>query len=658
MLANGLRVRLVGNDELPVVSGALLIRAGSEADPAEKRGLAAVSMRSLVAGGTKALPGDRLRERIEAMGASLTVSTQTAYSAVLFRCLREDFGEVLGILAALAVAPELDDEGIDSTLGAFRTAVATRNENYAIAVTREAHRRVSGLDSPAAAMMEYDTLDNIGYSDIRGFLRDYAGPARSILVVEGAQPGEPAEASIGKLFGDWKASNKVAEAGPAPEAAEARMAAGVHHVDNRDLRRSAFAIAGPGGTITGPEYAAMAVAAEVAGGRSAGRVWELGRGNGRWGLQSASAWSAGYESQGMFLLSGSVEPTYTPDALEALLALLKKLRSEPVAAAEVELAKLRMLHDYAVALNPPGMLAIRMATGELLGVPAGHVAGVWDAIRGVTPAQVHDALGRHLDPEKLVIVVAGPETLYQRPLARLGRPEFDLNLAIPEPRPYDSPADPGSRERATAMLARMAKALGGAERLSKVRSLDMRFKGRMRTGSEVWTDTAGWERWVAPEVFRQETELGPRKTVTFYNGSIAWQWSAGTLYAASPAALLQVRGMLFRYFFRLTSETGSPKTASHLGANIVQVVDGAGNGVRIYLDQETGLPNRLTYRALAPNGASISMEESLSEWSEHDGIRWPGRVTIKENGRRAQEISLVSIRFNGDIKVQEMEAKP
>ena len=62
-LSNGMKVLLLENHELPLVSGAALIRTGNLFDPPNKKGLAGITGEVLRSGGTKARTGDQLDQR-------------------------------------------------------------------------------------------------------------------------------------------------------------------------------------------------------------------------------------------------------------------------------------------------------------------------------------------------------------------------------------------------------------------------------------------------------------------------------------------------------------------------------------------------------------------------------------------------------------------
>src|SRR5207253_7180478 len=70
-LSNGLKVLLLEDHELPLVSGGALIRTGNLFDPANKHGLAGLTGEVLRSGGTKAKTGDELDVELENVAASV-----------------------------------------------------------------------------------------------------------------------------------------------------------------------------------------------------------------------------------------------------------------------------------------------------------------------------------------------------------------------------------------------------------------------------------------------------------------------------------------------------------------------------------------------------------------------------------------------------------
>ena len=73
-LPNGMRVFLLENHELPLVSGFALIRVGNLFDPPDKIGLAGLTGTVMRTGGTRQATGDQLDEKLENIAASVESS--------------------------------------------------------------------------------------------------------------------------------------------------------------------------------------------------------------------------------------------------------------------------------------------------------------------------------------------------------------------------------------------------------------------------------------------------------------------------------------------------------------------------------------------------------------------------------------------------------
>ena len=70
-LPNGIKLYLLENHELPLVSGFALIRTGGLFDPSDKNGLAQMTGHVMRTGGTKAKTGDQIDTQVENLAASV-----------------------------------------------------------------------------------------------------------------------------------------------------------------------------------------------------------------------------------------------------------------------------------------------------------------------------------------------------------------------------------------------------------------------------------------------------------------------------------------------------------------------------------------------------------------------------------------------------------
>ena len=100
-LSNGIKVFLLEDHELPLVSGGVLIRTGNLFDPADKHGVAQLTGEILRSGGTKAKTGDQIDEELENVAASVESQIGEGSGSVSFNCLKENTDQVLAVFKDL-----------------------------------------------------------------------------------------------------------------------------------------------------------------------------------------------------------------------------------------------------------------------------------------------------------------------------------------------------------------------------------------------------------------------------------------------------------------------------------------------------------------------------------------------------------------------------
>src|SRR5690349_20200706 len=104
-LSNGLKVYLLEDHELPLVTGRALIRTGNLFDPKEKRGLAEITGITLRSGGTRKLSGDEIDEQLEDMAAGIESGIGESEGTVGFFCLKGNTDAVLQLFHDIITEP-------------------------------------------------------------------------------------------------------------------------------------------------------------------------------------------------------------------------------------------------------------------------------------------------------------------------------------------------------------------------------------------------------------------------------------------------------------------------------------------------------------------------------------------------------------------------
>jgi zinc protease len=128
-LSNGMRVFLLEDHELPLISGVALVRTGNLFDPPDKRGLSEVMADVLRSGGTKSKTGDQLDEELETVAASVESGMAETSASVSFSALKESSDAVLSVFKDVMTDPEFRQDKIDLELQQLRSSIARRNDD-------------------------------------------------------------------------------------------------------------------------------------------------------------------------------------------------------------------------------------------------------------------------------------------------------------------------------------------------------------------------------------------------------------------------------------------------------------------------------------------------------------------------------------------------
>ena len=213
-LPNGMKIFLLEDHELPLVSGTALIRTGNLFDPADKRGLAGLTGEVLRAGGTKTKTGDQIDEELENVAASVESQIGESNGTISFSCLKENTDQVLQIFKDLMTEPEFRQDKVDLAKTQLRSSISRRNDDANGISEREFADIVYGRDTPYGWMIEYAHADNIQRQDLVNFYRRYYFPANIMLGIYGDFSATDMKDKLARLFGGWTYTQPAVPAFP------------------------------------------------------------------------------------------------------------------------------------------------------------------------------------------------------------------------------------------------------------------------------------------------------------------------------------------------------------------------------------------------------------------------------------------------------------
>lgn len=404
-LPNGLRLVIVEQHELPVVDAQLVIRTGSEADPAGKAGLATLTANLLDEGaGSRDALG--LAEEIGFLAIRLSTFASLEQSAVSLHTTRATLDSAMALMADVVRRPtfpekeftRLRSERLTALLQEQDRGPAMADRAYAALVFGEQHpygRSPNGVKESVEAI----TLD-----DAKQFWSRWYRPNNATLVLVGDLTVAEAEALAARAFGTWERATLP----PAPVYAANRMAprpTTVYLVDKPKAAQSSFRLGGIGVARRTPDYFPLMVMNTALGGSFTSRLNNTLREVKGYTYGAGSSFGMRRE-RGPFTARAEVVSAKTDSALIEFMKELDNIR-KPLPSAELEKVKRYLRLGYADGFESTSDIAAQVANLVPYDLPLSTL-GAFDAgIAKVTAADVQRVATQYLDPSRLTIVIAG-----------------------------------------------------------------------------------------------------------------------------------------------------------------------------------------------------------------------------------------------------------
>jgi len=654
-LPNGIKLYVLEDHELPVIRGTVLVRVGNLLEPADKVGLASVTGTVMRSGGTKTKTGDQLDEELENMAASVEANIGESSGSVSFSTLKENTDAVLAVFKEVLTQPEFRQDKIDLAKNELRGGIARRNDDAHGVAAREFSDIVYGRDTPYGWRMEYATIDHITRADVISFYRRYFFPANMLMAVWGDFSTAEMQAKLTGLLGDWNYTQPAVPPFP-PVREKARP--GIYLADKEDVTQ-AFIVAGHlGGQLKDRDFPPLEIMGDILGGGFQSRLMQRVRTQLGLAYDISADWGANYDHPGLFQIEGSTKSASTAETLKAIQEQVERIRSSEVTDDELETARQSALNSLVFAFDTKSKTLARVLNYEYYGYPKDFIERYQKGLEAVTRADVLRAARERVRPADMTIVAAGKTSEFEKSLAALGLPVSSIDLTIPEPKTAAQPRAASGAAQPAQLLARAQQAVGGAEKLAAVK--DLFEQAEMRVAPSAGGITMKrTDKWIAPSYFREETEL-PFGTVILYgDGHAGWMASPQGQTPLPPDQLKPVQDKLLRlYFSLLLSDRLAGRTVKSMDDGSLEITDGKGSTVRLFLDEKTGMPAKIEYASVSMGGPPSTIDEIYESFAEVDGIKIPNRMTITQNGRKYADLIVQSTKLNSGLKPEDLSRKP
>jgi zinc protease len=417
-LDNGLELVLAPRREIPLVEILLQLPAGSDRNPLERPGLAALTA-ALVDEGTAERSGPEVAATVERLGGALATRADWNCAGIEAGALASDLATALDLVAEVARRPSFPPAELER-LRRQALAELLRRQDQPAVLAEEAQSSTLYGGTPYGALLLGDeaALEALTREEVVSFHAAGYRPAGAALLVAGDFDPEAARRRIEDAFGAWDGASPA----PPPPVRPAQRGRRVILVDRPKAAQTELRIAQVGVPRTHPDRTRLGLLNAILGGKFTSRL--------NLNLRERHGFTYGVTSRfvdrrgpGPFVIAAAVANDVAGAAAREALAEVERLRSEPVG--ETELAETRdyMLGVFPYTLQTHADVLGRLAELTLWGLPDDHYERALASVAETTSEDLLDLARRHLHPDRAILVAVGPTAQLRPQLEEFGEVE-------------------------------------------------------------------------------------------------------------------------------------------------------------------------------------------------------------------------------------------
>ena len=417
-LKNGLKVYLVRDAGLPVLTATVVVRAGGEANPAGKPGIADFTA-AMLSEGTASRTSTQIAEEAVKLGSRLGVSASTDGSFASMTVLTNHAEAALDLLQDVLEHPAFHPDDLERIRKQRMVRIQQESDSVSAIAQRVGVKLLYGdqpYGSPGTGTVE--SVKGISRDEMRAFWAAHYGPQDSALVLAGDLTEAEARRLAEAYFGGWTGGAKgeiALPAAPSPPSLKLVI------VDKPGSPQTALLAYGLGVPQSTPDRDAVELMNYTLGASFGSRV--------NMNLREVHGYTYGafssyefFRDGGPFISGGLVKTDVTAPATKELLGELRRIQTEPPTEAELKMARDASVQSIPAEFETTASIASALGSLFLYDRPLDYYAKLPGAYRAVTLEDVAKAAKTDVHPEQLLIVEAGDKSKIEPALKELGIP--------------------------------------------------------------------------------------------------------------------------------------------------------------------------------------------------------------------------------------------
>jgi predicted Zn-dependent peptidase len=408
-LANGLELRAVRHQSVPIVSIELLVPGGSSVDPADHHGLVSMTT-GLLDEGSRGQSALEIADRIARIGGDLDLDAGMDAVVVGLTTLDRFFETGLELVHEIVTAPNLANDDFNRIRN-LRLERLKQMKDNASALAERVFARVLYAAHPYGhlALGSEASLTAMTVDVVRGMHAALFAPSGSTLVVVGDRPEEELLDAAAKIFGRWRAEASTLaidrEAALLRPPDQPSVKLGV--VSRPGAAQSELRIGHACAARSTPDYAALLLLNTILGGDFVSRL--------NLNLREAKGYTYGVRTGfnlrrgiGPFAMQTSVGTDVTAAAVQEAHAEIQAIaNARPATREEVAQAFASVSKGYPRGFETAGQVARSVAQLALHNLPDTYFEEFVPKLARITADDVSAAARQYLASGKMTTIIVG-----------------------------------------------------------------------------------------------------------------------------------------------------------------------------------------------------------------------------------------------------------
>ena len=402
-LANGLKLMIVEQHELPLADFVLLVGSGGTADPSGKTGVANLTAAMLREGTTTRKSLD-IADQTSFLGISLFPQASWESSTLSLHTPTAQLDSALALFADVALHPSFPANEFDRIKkNRLTELLQLRDQGPAIAnLAFPAILYGSAHPYGAPLIGSEGTVTSLTTADLQSYYQANFKPNNATMIIVGDVNPTQIEQKINALFGGWQRGDVPQLTYGVPPKSSTTT---IYLIDKPGAAQSSFRIGAVGVPRSTKDYFALTVMNTILGGSFTSRLNQ--------NLREARGYTYGAGSRfdmrraaGPFTASAEIVSAKSDSALLEFMKELNGIR-QTVPADELSRAKRYLQLQLPGNFETTQEIGAALVPVALYGLPLDYYNNYVQSVEAVTQADVARVAQQYINPGSLAIVIVG-----------------------------------------------------------------------------------------------------------------------------------------------------------------------------------------------------------------------------------------------------------